>query len=401
MPSTFACSPLDGGAQCSAGFEAGNGLADWPGWQRLSGLPPCCVIDSPVDIDAAVPALAWRACGDASAGCSEVANLPRPGSQAAPFIRRAHVSHDAHGQPSLLSIRVAIDSLQVTEDKVFDVTSGAPVASLRSDARPGCYSMFDVGTANGVLLTLDPTQNVAVARGSIRAVTTAPDFRCVFTTTRGGTFPSESGCSDTAYAFDLALAGIVRTAPTSNGFVATPPGLHLSFDFVEGDDVFAQSDDAGWWREYTVLPDGTASIFRGKANRHMTAFRTDGTTMYWIESYGNPDPTGTPTTFEVWSAPYTSSSTTLDQAAQKIATLTSPSAIYRAVAFSGLYAVITGPDATVVRKSDGVTHVVTTGDPNLGFEWLQLVTATEIWSVMGRLNGPTDFALRRYNLGTW
>lgn len=381
-------------------------ITDWPGWQRLPGLEPCCTVDRPVDLGAAGPPLTWRPCGEASVGCTELANIPPRGSGISPFIRKAHVTHDARGQPAVLDIRWALNPTEdATQDTIFDVQSGRVIAALRENGNngPTCFAMLDVALAHGALLTQsDLTRNVAVARGTLTELTTTPSFQCVFTTMPGGTFPGTTAISDTAYAFELAGSGVIaRTAASSNALVYSDGHPYLNLDFIEGDQVFARSDESLFWQEYTVLPDGNTVLYRNVGNRHVTAFRTDGTTMFWIESYGNPDPNGIPTTFEAWAAPYTPDSATLAATAVRIANVQSSYFLFDAAAFAGLYAVSTGTSVTVVRLSDRATRTISSPDPNVIFTGLQLVSQREVWAVMTMLHGPGSFALRRYDLGDW
>jgi hypothetical protein len=313
------------------------------------------------------------------------------------------VAHDAQGQPKTFVIRWALDwDVAIAQDTVYDLPSGNPIAALRSNG-DHCYPPFDVGVSRGALLTQsDPTQDIEVARGTFAELTTAPRFQCAFTTTPDGVFPQETRASDTTYAFDLGGGGaIVRSVPGSAGFAFSSGNPYLNLDFIEGDDVFGQSDQFAWFQEYLVLPDGSTVLYRGKPGRHMTAFRTDGTTMCWVESYGNSDPGGIPTTFEVWAAPYTHDPNVLDATARNIASVTSQWSIFDAIAFGGLYVVSTGTTATAVRLSDGATTKISSGDANIAFTGLLLVAPRDVWSIMSEIRGPGGFAVHRYDLGTW
>jgi hypothetical protein len=176
--------------------------------------------------------------------------------------------------------------------------------------------------------------------------------------------------------------------------------------FVQGDDVYADSEygTSGWEQMYRVDPDGTPVLYRGKNGRHISAMTSDGSTLYWCESYGSTDPNAPPTTTEVWAAPYTNDPATLDATAHLVASIPpgrgQPG---EAVAYGGLYAVyVAGTTTTidVVRLSDGAVRAIV---PDAG-EWYTrpvFVSSSELWAVVSAANGPQNIALRRIPLGSW
>ncbi len=83
-------SPFDSGANytvnCQNARDDAGFVTDWPGWRRVTSISdPCCLLDTPADLDAALPPLTWHPCdadsgvgADASPECLDI-NVP-PGA---------------------------------------------------------------------------------------------------------------------------------------------------------------------------------------------------------------------------------------------------------------------------------------------------------------------------------
>lgn len=384
----------DVSAPCDVVVPDGGVLSDWPGWRRLPQLSACCALDVPVDGGTGLPPLAWHSCGDASTGCLEM-NLPANSASPA-FFRYAEASRDATGLPALLHLRWALEGTHVsTQDAIYEVETGQPLAAWRT-TDTFCFSKMDVvGRSATLFVSTWSTWDARLAHGDPATLMNAPTFELIGIA-RGA--PQESATSETTYAFDFPLGGAVGRAKIGSGKYATSgstPALLL--ELVEKDDVYAFSEQgkSGWSEEYRVDPDGSVTPFRVVSGRHVSGLRTDGTTMFWVESYGNPDPRGVPTMFDVYAAPYTSDSVTLAASARKVASIPSSGPPQVSIAFGGLYGVFNGVVVEVVRLSDGAVREVSL-PPGNAFLELVLVTPSELWTVVN--NG---MALWRIPIGAW
>jgi hypothetical protein len=173
---------------------------------------------------------------------------------------------------------------------------------------------------------------------------------------------------------------------------------------VHGDDVFAKSNygNGGWAEEYFIATDGTAYVFRAKANTQVDNFACDGTNLYWTEGYGGAAGADDQPTQEVWSAPYTADPTTLDTTATKLADISTGGTVIYAVAFNGFYAVSRGFNgATVIRGSDGSKQQMLPG-PGRQYGTLTYVSANELWAIMANGSGSiSGIAFQRQLLAAW
>ena len=203
---------------------------------------------------------------------------------------------------------------------------------------------------------------------------------------------------------ERAAGRVVRTTLGSPGYVisaSTAPPLLL--DFVEKGDIYSHSEQGtiGFQQEYRIAPDGTPVLYRAKIDAHVSAFATDGATMFWVESYGGPNPKSAPTTIDVWAAPYTSDSATLSATARKlVSSLQRVGPPEASIAFGGLFAFWSPPNVIIVRASDGAFTEV---PPPAGLEFYRLafVTPTELWATSRIPNRSGGVTFRRMGLGTW
>ncbi len=401
---SVSCQLVDAIAGCPAASPDGAALSDWPGWERVPGLEPCCVVDRPIAADAAGGAMAWIPCPDEDGGCMQLANPPDPGQ--GPFIRNASVARDDAGNARYLQIRwaLSIDN-RLVQDTIFDVASGNVVSAMRHDALV-CFALLDVSEKMAALtIHYDGprgSRNLTVARGAPSTIFDAPRFECVWNARGSLNLLQEHGISNEGVGFDTTDYTVYRTGAEAGTWVATPPANitpapGLLFDLIAGKDVYASTSAFGYMREYTVRNDGTPLLYRAKQDRDVSAFATDGTTMFWVES---PLPDGNPIAHEVWAAPYTSDGTALDRNARKIATLSSVPRIIQAVAVNGLYAVApTSTELAVVRIADGAIRRRTASKRDLFLGQILHVTPQELWLVVAQPSGAAF--IRRYDLGTW
>jgi hypothetical protein len=340
----------------------------------------------------------------------QLANPPDAGPENSPLIGTARVSQDATGAAKYLEIRWTLSQDgSLSQDTIFDVATGSVVNAIRNDI-DGCYAPFDVATQSAALLVQSVTTgNIFFGQGTVRNIFAPPSFECVWTTPPGSlNFMQEHAISDTTFAFDTTDYTVFRTN-TDGGWAATYQAgsqgaqLGLLLDFVAKDDVYAFTNDNGFQREYLVQPDGTPVLYRGVANRFVTAVATDGTTMFWTESFGASTPGGTPTSFEAWAAPYTNDPATLEATAHRVAVISGNNPPNAATAAAGLYAIGSSvTNLTLVRLSDGAIHnfMPASSNPLLHLFDVTYVSPSEIWVIVKTDQLTTNY-LRRYDLGTW
>ena len=287
------------------------------------------------------------------------------------------------------------------EDDVYDLHAQAPLGATRSDTSSACAFVVAVGASHaGILGIPSPGQLFYGAQGPAASALVNPSFAQLIGTD-GLVEAQERLASDVLVAFDSPVAGAVVRWPFGSTSVITskPPHVPLLLDVVEGGDVYALSvhGTTGWQQEYVVQSDGTVALYRSPPATHASAFATDGSTMFWVESSGASASSSTQPNVSVWRAPYTSDPTTLGSTASKLATLavTSPAAV--AVAFQSLYAVVPPPFdvAYVISLADGSVQRVSAG-PSWLFSAPLIVTPTELWAVLNDTHGGFGIALARY-----
>ena len=244
-----------------------------------------------------------------------------------------------------------------------------------------------------------------MANGNPMTMATAPTF-----TTLGGLelLPQEASASDSLFGFDLEPEGIiVQNNLGSAGITKTSKtagGLQLLLELVTGSDVYAFSahGTGGYGQVYKVNLDGSFVLFRSNPTAHVSAMRTDGTSLFWVETYGSTNVNALQQSAEVWAAPYTNDPTTLAATAKKVATVpvSSPGIAGEAIAFSGLYAArFDSYNATLARLSDGATLVVSPG-PSRYFWGLAFVSPSELWAAVGE-GKQRGAALIRVQIPPW
>jgi hypothetical protein len=392
---------------CDPPVTDGGMILDWPGWRRLTEVCPCCPVDVALDPGASLPKLSWQPCSNGAAQCQELvhswqADVPLY------FVSYTQVSHDSSGAPRLLKFTRSL-SQSVFEDDVYDFATLAPLAGCRADDTPPIHGdvVIRVGpsTATAFATIRAGDAGLFLAHGPPAQVLSTPSFLWVADKQEALSI-QEMFASDTAMAWDAPLGGVLGRVevgatpyqPQANGHPA------MLFEAMEGDYAFAYSEygTKGWWQEYVMGPDAKIVLYRDAPSRNVMRFRTDGTTMFWVEWFGGASPTGAQPNLEVWSAPYTTDPSQLAGTARKLATIANPYYPLDAAAFSGMYAVTPNPSTcVVVRASDGAQQTIAAGGGNWGFADIVAVTPTDVWAVMSVLKGPSEIALARYALGPW
>jgi len=424
----------DAGMSCTTPNPADEPPAAYwltPDWQRLGGPVACCAAAIATNPVQDLPALAWIPCLNGATDCLED-KVTWDGGTYYNF-GYTSVSRDGSGAPKLLKFTRAQFEGQdygYLEDDVYDFGSGIPVAGLREGyggTSDVCTFVLNVGGATiGVLASTKPSDpHDYVAWGA--APLTTPAFLPLsgpleqLFTKKPPAVDQDHRMSATSLGFELVYGGtgLVRMPVGAASYVMSKAfGTdNTDVDVVEGDDVFAGKfyGSAGWSQEYVMAADGTVSLFRGKDKTHVTTLRSDGKTLFWVESYGLSDPHIAPGDFipqpnmEVWSAPYTNDPATLAASAKKLATIqnhTRPG--HAAVAFRDHYAFETDEKTlTVVRSFDGAVQQISAGPGRRFDDDVAYVSPSEVWVTMDNYDDVNmtprqrGIALARYTLREW
>jgi hypothetical protein len=374
--------------------------SSWTGWKDLP-TPECCPLAAPDSLSSIVRTLTWHSCADAPS-CEELdpESLGLSGSSA---LFHAGSSR-SDGVPIWLELDYTADSGKVSQFAIFDWSTAAPFAAWRAYAS---YSGCSIGPIVGNrLVALLEITHPEIDKWLAVVDKSSPDSALSFQFVSGSEVPSiqDVALSDTTFAFDLPLAGRISRMPIASGkYVLSPASGYPAFlvGFAEGDDVFVESvhGSAGYGEEWRIDTDGAPAVIRSKAGRHISTFVTDGTTLFWVEVIGGTDIFATMPR-EVWAAPYSTDAAAIDATAKKVASIPDDRVPATAVAYGGIYAVIShagAKTAYVVRASDGATtSVAAASSPTLwGFEEAVYVSNSELWVRTGA------GALRRYALGSW
>lgn len=377
--------------------------SSWAGWRRLE-TPYCCELAVPESLSTVLHDLTWKPCPDTS-GC-EMVDPSSMGITDPSLLFLAQSSRGPDGKPARLELGYRINSDTAVQEAVYDWKTLSPVAAWRSSIDGSCAIDALIGrsvTAGSPAILFEVTYSMGrdkwFAAGDFSTLSTTPSFHFI----PGSEVPFEQDvvASGTTLAFDLALGGrILRTPLDSGTYVLSPKTGFPSFlaDFVEKDDVFALSvhGTSGYGQEWHIDPDGTPVSIRALGDRHVSTFATDGTTLFWVELYGSTSVLDTMKR-EVWAAPYTTDAATLSATAKKIASIPDDRVPHTAIAYDGIYAVISHSGAQTVyilRLADGVLTSVSYSAASTGFDDLVYVSNSELWVTIAG-------SLRRYTLGAW
>jgi hypothetical protein len=389
----------------NAGF-----ISDWPGWRRADGFPdPCCILDVPTDLHAALPRLTWHPCATGAdsavsddGACFDV-DVP-PGSLLPPTFFNLEIARDSAGRPSLVLFGHAIDKpyANIVQYELYDVATGSPRAAWRNDSTlhvSSCIAFADVsGDTLAMALSMYGPGDVVYAAESTSTAKRKRSFLRL-TGVPWRLAVQDHAMSATTLAFDLEPGGIVYRTSVGAAEAAKTAGRGgppLLLDFVQGDEVFALSG-TGWTQEYIVRADGTPDLLRSATARHATGFAADARTLFWTEAYGGSAPTDRPTSFEVWSAPFTSDAHALAASARLLAMVHGDGFPSGATAADGAYAVVTGHCAELVDGASGAVREVCAG-PGAYFGGRVFVAGGFLWGVVGLTAGPRNFTVRRIRL---
>jgi hypothetical protein len=297
------------------------------------------------------------------------------------------------------------------EYDLYDVATGTPLGAWRVDNNVNlqdvheCLVQARLGqstlTVAAYFITSEIVDPVYLANGDPHTMTTAPRFSAYPGRLDG---LQTTLASDFTFALDLQPAGFLARATfgTTNFVVSPLPMAPLSLAMVEGHDVLGYSEhgSAGWGQLYTFDGSGTLSLLRANPSAHVAAPASDGTRLYWTETYGSTDLTAPQTQTELWSAPYTADPNQLAATASRFAVIPSTTLPLSAVAFGGLVALQTRSSVYVARLSDGKVIQPSPGQGR-SFSAMVAVTASELWSMETDASGYYDAYLTRISLGSW
>jgi hypothetical protein len=290
------------------------------------------------------------------------------------------------------------------EDDLYDIGSGTPLGAWRDGDGPTqhyCFVEALLGQTNVTINAQLSSQGLYVANGSPPPMMDDPPLQ-QYSNTRLGF--QERLASDRVFAFDIEPQGIIARTDFGSGTLQQAKGnVGLLLSMVEGDDVFAYSEqgDAGWGQLYVVDASGTLALLRANPSAHVATPASDGTRIYWTETYGSTNVLQPQTRLEFWSAPYTADPAALAGTGAKVAEVQNPQLPIASIAFGGLMAVLTRDNTVyVARVADGKVIQPSAG-PNRGFEILIAVTPSELWAIESIPNGAPNSSLSRIGLGAW
>ncbi len=310
------------------------------------------------------------------ADCLEFAT---PGAQPhAPTVGTfAKVSRDNDGNPKWLMFTLTVNAAPYShggtvDQDLYDIDSGIPLGAWRGDNTAANHACFTTALLGQSTVTIDgePPSGLFVANGDPLTMITAPQFQRYSPRLSG---LQEEYASDLLFAFDIEAAGFVARTNFGSGRVFLSPTSNappLLLAMVEGNDVFAYSEfgTAGWGQLYVLRPDGALVLLRSNPNAHVATPASDGTRLYWTETYGSMDDTAQQARTELWSAPYTADPTQLASTASKFAVIVDAQMPLSIVAFRGLVALATRDGVSgmfVARLSDGAVIPVAPGTRSL------------------------------------
>ncbi len=324
----------------------------------------------------------------------------------------AKASRDNNGNPRWLMFTLTVDAAPYShgatvDQNLYDMDSGTPLGAWRGDNTAANYGCFTTALLGQSTVTIDgePPSGLFVANGDPHKMITAPQFQRYSPRLSG---LQEEYASDFVFAFDVEAAGFVARTHFGSGKLSLSPPRNvppLLLAMVEGQDVFAYSEvgTAGWGQLYVLRADGTLALLRSNPNAHVATPASDGTRLYWTETYGSMDDTAQQTRTELWSAPYTADPVQLAATARKFAVIPNAPMPLSAVAFGGLVALATRDGISgifVARLSDGTVISVDPG-PGRYFSTLIAVTASELWSIESDVTDVYMGSLTRISLGIW
>jgi hypothetical protein len=350
-----------------------------------------------------MPPWSWVPCTNGAANCVEFETTWAPKN--GPYFGAPKMSRDSSGRPRWLEFTRGIGDFNAppAEWDLYDIASGTPLAAWRGGDDPqhtGCSVEALLGQQT-VTINAMFRGSFYAASGALNAMTNDPPLQRYSPALP--TFQDDIA-SDRVFAYDLEPQGLIGRLELDSGVLHQAKGtMGLLLDMVEGDDVFAISEHgtAGWGQIYTVDATGKLALLRSNTSAHVATPASDGTRIYWTETYGSQDVLVQQARMEIWSAPYTADAGTLAATATKLAEVPNTLIPLEAVAFDGLVAVVErGGSVYVARQSDGKVIQPDPG-PSRRYSQLVAVTPTELWVTESNSPGPPSTSLSRIGLGTW
>lgn len=380
----------------------------WDGWTHMGNLPDVCPIFVPDSIESRVLSVEWTSCGE---GCQTL-RLPSrgqdgTGNDLAPLVVGLDVSRDAQGQARLMRLSRILDRAEMEfEDALYDMRPATPqpVAAFRAHTLDRCHVEVSLAGAELVLAAMfESPWSLQIAHGDPTELLRNAHFQTIAGDNLVG--GQTVAASTSTLAYDDQPAGKIVRVDLGTGRAATAygPGAALLLDHVEGNNVFARSNNgrAGWAEYYRIDADGQARVFLSKPETHVTSLDCDGARLFWIEGSGATWDVYAQPHAELWSAPYGPDSTALRSQARSIADLSGTRGLRAHAAFRGYYALASQEhEITVVRASDGVVQRLTTPS-NVVMFGVSMISESEVRIVTGMPTRPRATGVMRLSLGSW
>jgi hypothetical protein len=333
------------------------------GWTWFSALGQAC--DGhfvPIDPEAALPKLTWKACATqpyaSGAGACQEFDTTGWSYPDTPLQGKASVTHDGK---YLALVRLRDDRTDVYSDEeaIYELASLRAVGGMRMEyARSdissyvqGCQTAFHVlGRAEPTLLVYKPKLSFIV--DTPKAIMEATSYRPM----SPDYFPEKDlaqdvTTSDSLVAFTT-FGGAVRMKRSDMTWVRAK--RYTTVPLAVHDDVLAREDPpTRWYRLVRVEADGEVTIVREIADHHVFGAFYDGSMLYWIELSGTTNPRESQAHFELWRAPYTRDIPAFNASAQRVASADGLFNYGFSLVYDGVFATGVVGKALVVRLSDG------------------------------------------------
>lgn len=380
-----------------------------PGWRYFMELQGCDA-QVPVDPQLSMKKLTWIACPSGKAECQRFDTTGWREDMLPGVINSASIS----GDKQWLAFVRPLSGGKSAEWDLYDRINLSPVNAWLWSG--DCDVVPILGVSRVTLLgILFATSSYAYANGALPTTALKPTFV---------TFQPQPkyqwvryAASDTKIAFEVNAGLGIDTVDAGDTTFTSAPGKKWFDPFVVGTDVFVWNEygATGWSRELRVNGDGSSTVLREVQGRHVSRFRSDGVSWFWVEAYGDSNFQNFAQPFaEVWTAPYTNNPATLTSTAKKLVQVDGVAAGNgNEAAFDGHYAVPSAPNGTlyVVRASDGALKTIDIptlygpgpmGVSKLRMQQLAFVSKDEVWGVLCGLQGsPSNLGFAKFALGSW
>jgi hypothetical protein len=328
-----------------------------------------------------VPKLSWSVCGTSpygvgtsncqewnTAGWSKEVNL------------QGGATVSTNGQYLYLGYVREADRIYDTQQNIYDRASLAPLGAFRSrevlsKTNDTCQLATSLrGTGGPTLFAFSPAFSFALGTpDELMNASMLSQFAPAYDAPKD--IAHDIGASATTLAF-TSFAGIVRVKLADRSWVRAKRFVEVPI--VIGDDVIVNEKTAGWTTLSRVEANGDVTVLRAPPQRQMWGSTSDGTSMYWMEQFGDPDPMAAQTHFEIWRSVYTHDVAAFNANAERIVELDGTFGFGTSFVFNGVFMATLSNSAMVVRLSDKRVKLFTIA-PGVQQVWPFYVDQKGLW----------------------